>query len=162
MSITVNVTPKGIFKHGLKRFRAQYGEGIQRALDKSALTVRNFALRSIERGNRSGRTYEQGKWYGRGGGTGVFKRTNPTHKASAAGEFPKTDTGFLVKNFHIVSGNKLTRTIGVGSRVQYAKWLEQGTRTMRARPYLVPSLEHSRPAIKRFFEQEIIKSARRG
>ena len=47
--------------------------------------TRNTAIENISRGNKSGKVYE---------------KYNPrrSHKASAVGEYPATDTGFLVNN----------------------------------------------------------------
>ena len=50
--------------------------------------IRGEAVRSIQQGSKSGKTY---------------KRYNPTrtHKASAPGEAPASDTGFLVSNIRV-------------------------------------------------------------
>ena len=96
--------------------------------------TRNTAIENISRGAKSGETYE---------------KYNPrrTHKASASGEFPATDTGFVVNNISVrftsdgLEGN-------VVSNANYSSLLEFGTSKMGARPFMQPSLEQNRPKIR--------------
>ena len=91
------------------------------------------------------------------GGTGrTYQKYNPRrqHTASAKGEPPATDTGFLVSN--ITSSVKQQGTTVVGQIVAsapYAPHLEFGTSNIRPRPFMQPALERNRPMIKRIFKK---------
>jgi len=91
------------------------------------------------------------------GGTGrTYQKYNPRrqHTASAKGEPPATDTGFLVSN--ITSSVKQQGTTVVGQIVAsapYAPHLEFGTSNIRPRPFMQPALERNRPMIKRMFKK---------
>ena len=91
------------------------------------------------------------------GGTGrTYQKYNPRrqHTASAKGEPPATDTGFLVNN--ITSSVKQQGTTVVGQIVAsapYAPYLEFGTSTIDPRPFMQPALERNRPKIKRMFKK---------
>jgi HK97 gp10 family phage protein len=93
--------------------------------------IRGEAVRSIQQGSKSGKTY---------------KRYNPTrtHKASAPGEAPASDTGFLVSNIRVKEEKDVVQ---VRSEASYSKFLEYGTSKMLARPFLFPAFEKSKPKI---------------
>ena len=81
----------------------------------------------------------------------VYSRRTVVHKASAAGEYPATDTGFLASN--ISSSLDRKRKIGrVTSSAAYSKHLEYGTKNMAARPFMHPSLEKNRRKILGWFK----------
>lgn len=82
------------------------------------------AVRGIQRGPASGRTY---------------KRGTVTHKASAPGQFPMSDTGRLAANVEFEVANKSRKVAVVGTNIQYGAFLEFGTSKMAARPWLMPS-----------------------
>ena len=117
-------------------------EGDLRALvGRAANLVRNTAVQSINQGAKSGVIYE---------------KYNPrrTHRASAAGEPPATDTGFLVNNIVLdIDVNGLGAN--VESRADYSAFLEFGTSKMAARPFMQPALEENRPKIKRLAKQMV-------
>ena len=104
---------------------------LQNGLDKELTNVlrgggqliRGEAIRSIQTGPKSGRTYE---------------KYNPrrTHKASAPGQAPASDTGNLVSQIMSVADGKNTL---VESRAEYSKFLEFGTSKMLPRPFLFPA-----------------------
>ena len=72
-------------------------------------------------------------------------------RASKEGEYPMTDTGFLVQNINISVDND-----GLGgsvdSNANYSEALEFGTSKMGARPFMQPSLEENRNRIKQLFK----------
>ena len=85
---------------------------------------------------------------GGGGGT-VYEKYNPrrTHRASAAGQPPATDTGRLASSITQERSQTATGAVSTwlaGSKVDYAKWLEFGTRLMDARPFMRPALRKAR------------------
>jgi HK97 gp10 family phage protein len=65
------------------------------------------------------------------------------HTASKAGDAPNTDTGNLVQSIKV----RKQKTLGgldsylIGSALDYAAWLEFGTLTTAARPWLQPAVD---------------------
>ena len=124
---------------------------LQNGLDKELTNVlrgggqliRGEAIRSIQSGPKSGRTYE---------------KYNPrrTHKASAPGQAPASDTGNLVSQIMSVADGKNTL---VESRAEYSKFLEFGTSKMLPRPFLFPASEKSTKKIVQVLIQKLNKVA---
>ena len=117
---------------------------VLKVLNSSALLVEGSAKESIQRGIKSGKTYRRG---------GVV------HQASAEGEAPATDTGFLVSNItHQFAKKGKTMASKVLSKANYSEFLEFRTRNMGARPFLQPALEKNRAAIKqKFIKENLLK-----
>ena len=96
--------------------------------------TRNTAVDNILRGAKSGERY-------------VKYNPRRTHQASASGQFPASDTGFLANNIITnMQGNGLEGE--VISQAEYSQYLEYGTSKMGARPFMQPSLEQNRPKIR--------------
>ena len=114
-----------------------------------AQLIRGEAIRSIQNGPKSGRIYE---------------KYNPrrTHRSSAPGQAPASDTGNLVSQIRVREENK--DLIKVESNALYSSFLEFGTSKMLARPFLFPATERSRPkiiqAVFNRIKQEIQKIAK--
>ena len=117
---------------------------VLKVLNSSALLVEGSAKESIQRGIKSGKTYRRG---------------SVVHQASAEGEAPATDTGFLVSNItHQFAKKGKTMASKVLSKANYSEFLEFGTRNMGARPFLQPALEKNRAAIKqKFIKENLLK-----
>lgn len=126
-----------IRKTGIKGVEAQYEIAVKRIVASGVQDTLNTAKQSIQSHGSSGITY---------------RKYNPerTHTASAAGNPPNTDTGFLVSNIHAVID---TNGLGgdVESRADYSIHLEFGTKNMQARPFLQPALEQNKPKIRAKF-----------
>lgn len=118
-----------------RRLKAIGTEGVDevaRAIAVSALDVQSQAQRSIQRGARSGV---------------IVTRGGTAHQRSAPGEFPKTDTGRLVSQIsHEIDTDRLGAS--VGTNIEYGPYLEFGTRTMAARPWLQPTFERLKGKIR--------------
>lgn len=126
-----NAVPRAVRRGALNGLRA------------IALLLQNRCRMAIQKGPKSGRFY---------------KRRGVVHQASAAGEFPASDTGTLVRSIlGDVEEQTLEATLSAGTI--YAKWLELGTRLMRARPFLVPTLdnvsEEAPSILRRFIKKEL-------
>lgn len=110
---------------------------IEKALYASAKKVESDAKRSILDGNKTGR---------------VYKRGNVTHRASAPGEAPASDTGRLVNSFFTglnrVTGGLSSFIVAGRGTVKYASMLEFGTTKMAPRPFMVPALEKNKDWIR--------------
>lgn len=106
--------------------------GIGQALTESVVQLDTYAKQKIQGGSRSGR---------------VYRRRTITHRASAPGEFPKTDRGQLVASlFFRVAGNRLSAYFG--TNLSYGRYLEFGTSRMAARPWLKPTFRANLDAIR--------------
>ena len=81
----------------------------------------------------------------RGGKTYVKTNPNRTHKASAPGEAPATDLGFLVRSIQIEPElqNLRVRILSLHSIAPYAKRLEYGdlSRGLQPRPFMFKGLQ---------------------
>ena len=126
---------------------------LQNGLDKELTNVlrgggqliRGEAIRSIQTGPKSGRTYE---------------KYNPrrTHKASAPGQAPASDTGNLVSQIMSVADGKNTL---VESRAEYSKFLEFGTSKMLPRPFLFPATQRSKKKIAMAIFNRVVSEIRK-
>lgn len=93
--------------------------------------VATEARRSVENSPRGGRTYEK-------------YRPPRTHKASAAGEAPATDLGFLARSITTEPDPQNMRmyVLCAHAIAPYAKALEYGdmSRNLQPRPFMRPAL----------------------
>lgn len=115
----------------LKRKLLSLGRDMEKALAQgvfiTANDIRTDAVKSIQ--NPSFGSYV--KRSRQGGGT-------YDHIAAAPGSAPNTDTGKLVNSI-AVEMNWYESEAFVGSNLDYAAWLEFGTKKMDARPFLEPA-----------------------
>lgn len=127
MSVKVTLRPR--YKNTLN----DYEDKARRIIAYGLAEVHSTAIQGILSGNKTGAKYSRG---------------GKTHTASAAGEYPANDTGYLASNIHInpsttgLSGN-------VESKASYSAALEFGTSKMAARPFMQPSAESVRPKVSR-------------
>lgn len=112
---------------------AGHREG-KRAVRASLEKVRGDAIKSIQRGTKSGRVYE------RAGEANL----SATHQASAPGEAPATDTGALVGSIQVTQQGMAGQ---VATKLEYGFWLEYGTLQMAERPFLRPALAENQQYI---------------
>ena len=126
----------------LEKVKEDLENNMQEILLGGGQLIRGEAIRSIQTGAKSGKTY---------------KRYNPTrtHKASAPGEAPASDTGFLVSNIRVKEQKDV---VVVSSEASYSKFLEYGTSKMLARPFLFPAFEKSKPKIAEVIFRKIKQS----
>lgn len=126
----------------LEKVKEDLENNMQEVLLGGGQLIRGEAIRSIQSGAKSGKTY---------------KRYNPTrtHKASAPGEAPASDTGFLVSNIRVKDEKDVVQ---VRSEASYSKFLEYGTSKMLARPFLFPAMEKSKPKIAQVILQKVKQS----
>lgn len=144
---------KVTFSNNLGKLPQRAKREIQKGVVKAANEVRNKAVERVQKGPASGRVYKRGK--------------SRTHTASAPGESPATDFGFLASNIAVqFDGDKMGADIGVfgdiitdkkGERPRnYAVNLEFGTSKMQPRPFLIPAFEESRIFILKIMRQAVI------
>lgn len=129
-----------------------FGEAVEKAANKEflryATSIQSEAIRRIQQAPASGT---------------IYKRGTITHQASAAGEYPKTDTGNLVasiKSQGLINDGKNQSGLDVylvGSPLVYAAYLEFGTLNMSARPWLYPTAL----SLKKKFEDNLNQAIKR-
>ena len=118
-----------------------YEKDVKALVGRAGNLVRNTAVQSIKQGAKSGVTYQ-------------LYNPRRTHRASAPGQPPATDTGFLVNNIFLdIDSDGLGAS--VESRADYSAYLEFGTSKMAARPFLQPALEENRVKINRLAKQMV-------
>ncbi len=76
----------------------------------------------------------------------IYRYGSVEHQASAPGEPPAVDTGFLINSFWIWRPRPLTRIVEVGA--EYAAKLEFGTERIAARPFLRPAFKKAEAAFR--------------
>tara|TARA_R100000482_G_C5118173_1_gene144210 strand:+ start:252 stop:680 length:429 start_codon:yes stop_codon:yes gene_type:complete len=132
----------------LKEFNAKLKErlddgarkNVRRAVFKGTNLVRNTAVESIKSGNKSGR---------------VYKRGSVTHVASAPGQAPAADTGFLDSQITTEVKVQDNKVIGqIIASAPYAKHLEFGTSNILPRPFMQPALQKNKKKIVEIFKRE--------
>jgi hypothetical protein len=142
---------------------------ILKTITDLTLTTKRLAQKGIQSGPKSGvtyhRIYDAEKGYMRiyAGGyseygpnkiVAVYKsdgggNLSPTHRASAPGQYPATDTGRLASSVMVNLPTPASMTGEVGTNVLYGKWLEFGTTRMAARPWLLPSFTQAKIGIEK-------------
>ena len=124
-----------------KRLKRDAMTQIKRNVTRGVMLVRNTAVEEIQRGTKTGETYE-------------LYSPRRTHTSSAPGEFPATDTGFLVSQISTDVHTKGNSVVGqIISSAPYSKHLEFGTTKMSARPFMQPSLEKNKRKIREIFKK---------
>ena len=132
MKINVKVTGLKKAQDAIKKLEKDLEQPFREIILGSAQLIRGEAIKSIQTGPKSGRIYE---------------KYNPrrTHKSSAPGQAPASDTGNLVSQIRVRQKNP--DEVVVESNALYSAFLEFGTSKMLARPFLFPATERSRPKI---------------
>lgn len=88
---------------------------------------------------KSGATYPRGE--------------DKTHTASAPGESPAVDSSNLIGSISLIIENSLEAK--VGTPVEYAEYLEDGTSKMEPRPVWEKTAEESLPTLEALLAREI-------
>ncbi len=114
-------------EQALVRKAKKYETATAAGLEAWAMLVRNHAVKAVQKGPKTGRTYVKG---------------TVTHQASAPGQAPATDTGNLAGSISWnVEASSLIADVFAGAA--YAVHLELGTRHIKPRPFLVPALDET-------------------
>src|SRR5690625_699766 len=128
----------------LSELSSKFEQEAGRLVNRTAQNVRTNAINLI-RTPSMGDTYE---------------KYNPrrTHTASKAGDAPNIDTGRLINSLNVTrSGSTSAEVL---ANVEYAAWLELGTRNMAARPFMTPAVEQERPKYERGLRELTKRAAR--
>lgn len=122
----------------LNKMKNATDQGIRRAFYFSGKELTKQANRLILDPPKTGRVYRIG---------------NKRHQASAPGQAPANLSGVLRRSvdFNVKGSTELE----FGAKADYAKYLEQGTQKMAARPYLLPAIYKQQRNMLAFFEKWI-------
>jgi HK97 gp10 family phage protein len=86
----------------------------------------------------------------------IYRRRGVEHQASAPGEAPASDTGFLASSITTkYDASKLSGQVVVGAA--YGPHLEYGTQTMEPRPFLRPAIANRRKETLRIIRDEVAR-----
>ena len=135
MKIGINIKGLSELSAQIKILGSAAELAVEEIVEDVAINTHSIAVKGIASQPASGKIY--GK-----------------HQASAAGQFPMTDTGFLASNVKFEFRTKQNAI--VGTDVKYGKNLEFGMSRVAARPWLGRSfnqaIEKARGKLKRSFE----------
>lgn len=131
MSVEIRVENLEQVLEALRRYGERAQQAVGNAVQATALEVRGDIQRQIQRGPKTGRTYLRG---------------SVSHRASAPGEAPATDTGTLVGS--ILYQSTSASSAKVLSRLPYATFLEFGTQRIAPRPSWTPAIERGGPRLQ--------------
>ena len=117
MSRSVTVRNAQGVREAIEKYGAAVEKGVQDLVKAAALNAITVVTKRSQSPPKTGKLYQRG---------------TITHQASAPGEAPATDTGTLVSSIYFSQPTKMVAKIG--SRLNYAYYLEYGTMMMRPRP----------------------------
>lgn len=126
----------------IRAFGQEVMDGVEQAIEASALEALTDVRKAIQGPPKTGRLYKRGK---------------KVHRASAPGEAPATDMGALVNSTYYTKPDPFTAEIG--SRLDYAFFLEFGSRKTAKRPAWLPAAERAAPRLQRRIEK-VIRAAK--
>jgi len=132
MNFTITINDAGL-KEGIAKDAGKFVRQIAFAIEAE--------MKLLMAGPKSGRLYR--------------RRGGRTHQASAPGEAPAVDTGFLINSIRTVVKSDTRAEITVAA--EYAEGLEFGTDRVAARPFVRPAIEG---VIERFGKGGILAGLR--
>lgn len=144
MSVTLSVEGEKELRNALRFLNKRAQRHVDNAINATGLSLRGEIVKKYQRGPATGE---------------VYKKFDPkrTHRASAPGEAPATDTGRLANS--VVTDKPRNLEIDVLTTVKYGPWLEFGTQRIEPRPNWVPSVEDERPKYRRRLINALRKAA---
>lgn len=135
MKIAAKVVGLDSLKKSLTRVDEAARAAMVAGLEDAAILVHEEAVKSIQARQSQGREYKRGR---------------TTHYASLPGKPPNPDRGILVPGIKWqINAQKLYSL--VGTDVPHGAMLEEGTKTVAARPWLLPALKKARGKISKLF-----------
>jgi hypothetical protein len=139
---------------------ARYHQATLTGITKGIALVETEAVRLITDGPKTGAIYST-FFFTTGSGPGrtvIPYGSRPPHQASAPGEPPASDTGFLVANRTInIDSDQLIASLSF--HAGYAFFLEYGTDRMEPRPFARPALANTWGAVVDAIKAEYTKLA---
>ena len=145
MRIFVDVKDFEKVQKAMDELVANVGKPFEQVLEGGGQEIRKEAVRSIQQDPKSGI---------------IYQRYNPRrrHQASAKGEAPASDTGFLVSQIKVRKKN--ADEVIVESTAPYSAFLEFGTTIMGERPFMHPAAMKSFPKIAKAVFNKVVEKVR--
>jgi phage gpG-like protein len=143
----VHVTGTQEVQRALAAFGREVAADVSKAVVATALEALTDVRKAIQGPPKTGREYPRGA------------NGDKIHRASAPGEAPATDTGALVSSTYLSRIDDTTQAIG--SRLDYAFFLEFGTLRMEPRPSWVPAAERAAPRLEKRLRRVIAEARAR-
>lgn len=142
----VKVEIKGLkeVQDAIRAYEGDISQQLGLIVNAAALESVNDVKKAIQGPPKTGRKYTRG---------------TVVHQASAPGQAPATDTGFLVSSIYNEDRGPLAKAIG--SRLPYAYYLEFGTRKIAKRPAWIPAVERAIPKMLKRVNIAIAKAKAR-
>ena len=146
MDIKINVKNLKKVMSQLGRLNKDLEQPFQEVVKGGGQLIRAEAVKSIQSGAKSGIVYE---------------KYNPrrSHRASAPGQAPASDTGNLVSKIRVKQKNPNTTIVESGA--DYSAFLEYGTSKMQPRPFLFPAFVKSKEKITQAVFQRVVTAIER-
>lgn len=172
MTVEIRLEGSDALKAALRNMSAEMQAEVSKAVVGTAIELRTDVVKRIQSGPPQGWMYYRipgGKYMtvrqGSPDGRPVAFIPGPgshnlsySHRASAPGQPPMSDTGRLANSVTFDTDGPLTAT--VGSALIYARWLEYGTRKIKPRPAWVPAVEDMRPKYLSRLEKAIARATK--
>lgn len=134
----------------MQRYARALEKEVKAAIVGSAEALREEMITSIQKGVKTGKLY---------------KRGSITHRASAPGQAPASDTGTLANRSIDVRYERGGRSafVGVnkGGGLEYAMHLEFGTVNMAPRPFVKPASKKLAKPIRKALADAVRKAGKR-
>ena len=146
MDIKINVKNLKKVMSQLGRLNKELEQPFQEVVKGGGQLIRAEAVKSIQSGAKSGIVYE---------------KYNPrrSHRASAPGQAPASDTGNLVSKIRVKQKNPNTTIVESGA--DYSAFLEYGTSKMQPRPFLFPAFVKRKEKITQAVFQRVVTAIER-
>ena len=158
MTVTIRLEGSEQLQRELRRLSGDLRQAVADTVEAVAIELRADIVESVERGPASGRTYMHYFYTTKNGKLAQGRKRAKPHTASAPGQPPMSDTGYLANRITFDRLGDLTAV--VGTKVEYAVHLEYGTERMAARPFFRPAVERMRPKYIGKLEDIIRRAAR--
>ena len=145
MKIFVDVKDFAKVQKAMDELVANVGKPFEQVLEGGGQEIRKEAVRSIQQDPKSGI---------------IYQRYNPRrrHQASAKGESPASDTGFLVSHIKVKKKNR--DEVVVESTAPYSAFLEFGTSQMGERPFMHPATMRAFPKIAKAVFNKVVEKVK--
>jgi hypothetical protein len=131
----------------LRDYGKDLGKSLELIVNATAIEAITDIRKAIQGPPKTGVIYTRGR------------NNDIKHQASKEGEAPATDSGDLVVSIYNEYRGKYTKAIG--SRLDYAYYLEFGTFRMGKRPAWIPAVERAMPKMLKRVEIAIRKAKER-
>lgn len=137
MTLKVEIIGDEALKKQIDKIKRNAPQLLDAGLADMAFDTHQEAIEGIQKSPASGRTYQ---------------RRSVLHTASSAGNPPRIDTGNLIKNITFQKEGQSHYTVGSRKGAPYGLWLEFGTASIAARPWLTPAYKKVISNSERYFK----------